>query len=209
MRLFRVSAVLALGLACSTFAAAADTGASDPNLRTAVERFSADRQARQVFDQLIFRDLAAPGDACALVVLPGPVDGFNIRLTIFNLIRETLAFTEVNTFAALGNASVLIESVFSPAAPAGGTIEVLYPTTTPGKGATILGTTDFGLLETVSFNLDPDSYDDPAFGATVEQMNGTVIQVVYNGARRCSGTLTFDAALGTSMAFLTQTSATP
>jgi hypothetical protein len=75
-----------------------------------------------------------------------------------------------------------------------------------GKGPAVLGFTSFDQFESASWNMDPDTYDDPAFGATVQDMDGTRIELVYAGALRCSGRLQFDATLNSSIAFITQTS---
>jgi hypothetical protein len=209
MRVKSVSmATLALGLAFSTLAAAQTKG--DANRTNAAGRLAADIQARKVFDQVRSSKvgIAAPGDACALAIIPGPATGFNIRVGIFNLLGENAAFSTVDPFGALGGASLINESVFSTTAPAGGTLTVEYAVAA-GKGPSVLSFTDFGVVESASFNLDPDTYDDPAFGATVGDMSGTVIELAYDGGRRCRGVFAFNVFLNASLAVLTQSSPTP
>jgi hypothetical protein len=65
------------------------------------------------------------GDLCAIGVIPGPSGGFNIRLGLFNVTSPSVAYGILDPFHALGGQSLLIESVFSPAAPLGGTVDVL------------------------------------------------------------------------------------
>jgi hypothetical protein len=87
-------------------------------------------------------------------------------------------------------------------------LTVHYPSGVPGKGPVVLGFTDFTQFESAAFNTDPDTYDDPDFGATVLDMDQTVIELVYSsdlqGSLRCRGTLKFDAALNTSIANIVQ-----
>ena len=56
--------------------------------------------------------------------------------------------------------------------------------------------------------MDPDTYDNSDFGATVLDMDQTVIELVYSSdvpaSRRCQGTLTFNAALNASIANIVQ-----
>jgi hypothetical protein len=114
----------------------------------------------------------------------------------------------MNSFHALGGQSLLHESVFDTVAPPSGTLTVHYPSVAPGKGPVVLGFTDFTQFESVAFNTDPDTYDDPIFGATVEDLDQTVIELVYSsdvpGSRRCQGTLRFDASLNASIANIVQ-----
>lgn len=74
----------------------------------------------------------------------------------------------------------------------------------------MLGYTGFGQFESAAFNTDPDTYDNPNFGATVLDMDQTVIELVYSsnvpGSLRCQGTLKFDAALNASIANIVQVS---
>jgi hypothetical protein len=151
----------------------------------------------------------AVGDLCAIAVVPGPAGNFNIRFGIFNVASSSVDFTIMDSFHALGERSLLHESVFSTAAPVGGSINVLYPSGAPGKGPVVLGYTSFDMFESVSFNTDPDTYDDPAFGATVQELDNTVFELVYSGALRCAGRLQFNPALNASIAFITQTSPAP
>jgi hypothetical protein len=151
----------------------------------------------------------AVGDLCAIAVLPGPANSANIRFGIFNVASSSVDFTIMDSFHALGEQSLLHESVFATAASVGGTLTVLYPSGAPGKGPVVLGYTSFDSLESVSFNTDPDTYDDPAFGATVRDLDNTVLELVYSGPLRCAGTLRFNPALNASIAFITQTSPAP
>ena len=68
----------------------------------------------------------------------------------------------------------------------------------------VLQFTNFTLFRSAAFNTDPDTYDNADFGATVRDLDQTVIELVYAsdvpGSRRCEGTLTFDGALNASVA---------
>ena len=100
------------------------------------------------------------------------------------------------------------QSVFDTVAPPSGILNVLYPPDEEGKGPVVLGFTDFTQFESAAFNTDPDTYDDPDFGATVLDMDETVIELVYSSnlpsSLRCRGTLKFDPKLNTSIANIVQ-----
>ena len=68
----------------------------------------------------------------------------------------------------------------------------------------MLGITDLGELSSVSFNVDPDTYTDLNFGATVLDMNNTEIEAVYSDGTRCRGVLHFSKKKNASIANLTQ-----
>ena len=135
-------------------------------------------------------------------------DSFNIRFGVFNVAADRLDFLIMDSFRALDGQSLLHESVFDTVAPLSGTLTVHYPSDVPGKGPVVLGFTDFTQFESAAFNTDPDTYDDLDFGATVLDMDQTVIELVYSsdvaGSLRCRGTLKFDPALNTSIANIVQ-----
>ena len=83
-----------------------------------------------------------------------------------------------------------------------------YPPDEVGKGPVVLGFTQFTQFKSAAFSTDPDTYDDPDFGATVLNMDQTSIELVYSsdvpGSRRCQGTLAFNAALNASIANVVQ-----
>jgi hypothetical protein len=167
--------------------------------------------AEWVFSQAMAGDAlthAPHANLCAIVVLPGPADSFNIRFGLFNVAADRLDFLIMDSFQALDGESLLHESVFDTVAPLSGTLTVHYPSSVPGKGPVVLGFTDFTQFESAAFNTDPDTYDDPDFGATVLDMDETVIELVYSSnlpsSLRCRGTLKFDPKLNTSIANIVQ-----
>ena len=112
----------------------------------------------------------------------------------------------VNSFLALGANSLVHDSVFATTAPAGGSLTVEYPAAGGGVGPAVLSFTGFAPLLGVAFNLDPDTYDDPDFGAPVLDMNRTLIEVAYDDGRRCRGLFAFLGLENASVAFIKQTS---
>jgi hypothetical protein len=96
--------------------------------------------------------------------------------------------------------------VFGVTPPADGAVDVLYPAGEPGRGPVVLDFTGFDQLESTAFSTDPDTYDDPAFGATVGDLDETRIELAYEGELRCAGTLRFDGGLNASVALITRTS---
>lgn len=208
--------VLAFGLVGSTVATAAPADHRDinrnladrPEAASEAQR-SLDRHARAVMNDVMSSaeiGVLAVGDLCAIAVIPGPAGSFNIRFSLFNVVFEEIGFTTIDSFLALGGKALIHESVFGVTAPALGTANVEYPSGVSGKGPIVFSFTGFGALEGAAFNTDPDTYDDAAFGATVADMDGTVLEVAYSGGRRCRGALTFNPAANASIALITQTS---
>jgi hypothetical protein len=164
--------------------------------------------AHWVFGEAMANQSLSDPNLCAIVVLPGPATSFNIRFGIFNVAADRLDFLIMDSFRALKGQSLLHQSVFDTVAPPSGTLAVLYPPDQLGKGPVVLSFTDFTQFESAAFGTDPDTYDDLDFGATVLEMDETIMEVVYSsdlpGSRRCQGTLKFDAALNTSIANIVQ-----
>jgi hypothetical protein len=163
---------------------------------------------RWAAERAMTRHRRSDGPLCAVIVLPGPADSFDIRLGIFNVAADTLDVLIMDSFRALRGQSLLHQSVFDTVGPFGGNVNVEYPLDESGKGPVVLSFTDFTQFESAAFNTDPDTYDDPDFGATVRDMNGTSIELVYSSdlpsSRRCRGTLRFDPGLNTSIANIVQ-----
>jgi hypothetical protein len=145
---------------------------------------------------------------CAIVVLPGPADSFDIRFGVFNVVADRLDFLIMDSFRTLERRSLLHQSVFAAVAPPSGTVTVHYPSGASGKGPVVLGFTGFMPFESAAFNTDPDTYDDPAFGATVLDMDQSFIELVYSSnvldSLRCRGRLRFNAELNASIANIVQ-----
>jgi hypothetical protein len=141
---------------------------------------------------------------CAIVVVQGPADSFDIRFGVFNVAPASLDFLMMDSFRALKGQSLVHQSVFDTAAPAGGSLTVHYPANGDGHNGVVLGFKNFTEFSSAAFSTDPDTYDDPNFGATVRDLNRTVIEVVYTGGLRCRGTLQFDKARNASIAQLMQ-----
>jgi hypothetical protein len=198
--------VLSAVFALQTVPAQEARGAEDPNLPGAVPAPPAAAMG-QIVGQLMASGAMADSDLCAQVILPGPADSFDIRFGVFNVLDDRLNVLILDSFRALGGLSLLHESVFNTAPPASGTLTVEYPLD-GGRGPVVLSFTNFGLFDSAAFNTDPDTYDDPDFGATVEDLDQTIIELIYSsdrpGSRRCQGTLTFDAALNASVANIVQ-----
>jgi hypothetical protein len=160
------------------------------------------------FSQAITNQAQSDPNLCAIVVLPGPANSFNIRFGIFNVAADRLDFLIMDSFRALEGQSLLHQSVFDTVAPLSGILTVLYPPDQLGKGPIVLSFTDFTQFESAAFSTDPDTYDDIDFGATVLNMDQTMIELVYSsniaGSLRCQGKLKFDPALNTSIANIVQ-----
>jgi hypothetical protein len=161
-----------------------------------------------IADQAMVQQDATDPNLCAILVLPGPADSFNIRFGLFNVADDRLDVLIMNSFRAFQGQALLHQSVFDSVAPASGTLTVLYPPDEAGQGPVVLRFTEFTQFKSAAFSTDPDTYSDPDFGATVLDMDQTSIELVYSsdvpGSRRCQGTLVFDAALNASIATIVQ-----
>lgn len=145
------------------------------------------------------------GQLCAIAILAGPPSSFNIRPIVFNLVTNEIGVIMIDTFRALRRQSLLTQSVFNIAPPYQGRMGVRYPRLANGRGPVVLEAKGFGFLKAASFSMDPDTYDNPAYGATVYEMNATKFEVVYDGRRRCQGRLRFVPGLNASIALISQT----
>jgi hypothetical protein len=152
--------------------------------------------------------LMASGALCAIGIIPGPADSSNIRFGLFNVIANSLDHVIIDSFHALKGESLLHQSVFDVTPPPSGTLTIEYPIDELGKGPAVLSLTSFEMIESVAFSTDPDTYDDLDFGATVGDLDGTDIKLVYDaatpGSTRCKGTFVFNASFNASIAFITQ-----
>jgi hypothetical protein len=187
----------------------ASSSARDKNTKVSAKaKRSADALAKSVYQQVsATRTGVGAGPLCAIAVIPGPAGSFNIRFGVFNTTGgNTLDDLIVDSFFSLGGSALLHESVFATAASPGGTLAVEYPNAVSGKGPVVLSFTGMDSLESIAFNTDPDTYDNPAFGATVADMDRTRLEAVFSNGLRCAGNLAFNAGFNASIATLTQTS---
>jgi len=187
----------------------------DSNQRKSAPSVQADAAARKVFDHVmaqpeiaaaVAQAAGAVGDLCAIGVIPGPIGAFDIRLSLLNVGSADIGFATIDSFLAFGGRALIQSDVFNTTPPAGGSINVEYPSFGGGVGPAVLSFDGFSPLLGSAFNLDPDTYDDPSFGATVGDMTRTFIEVAFDDGRRCRGALAFNAGANASVAFLLQTS---
>jgi len=123
-----------------------------------------------------------PG-ALAVAWILGPPTSYNITLNIKNLASgKKIRFVELNPLLAetADGKELIIDAygVLSVVAPPGGSATALYPTSTELPGA-MVEFTNFDYNEVASFKLDPDTFDNPAYGATVSEMQGCLIKVWF------------------------------
>jgi len=192
--------------------------ARDANHRksaTAAATVQSEAAARKVLDHVmaqpevsaaIAQAAGVVGDLCAIGVIPGPAGSFDIRMSLLNVGSADIGFATIDSFLALGGQSLILSDVFTLTPPAGGTLNVEYPSAGGGEGPAVLSFTGFSPLLGVAFNLDPDTYDNASFGATVANMNRTFVEVAFDDGRRCRGPFQFNNGANASIAFLLQTS---
>ena len=154
-------------------------GAQDPNR----VRVRSSGPATADFDQIFQGD----GDDTRAVSLakaffPGPASSFAITLMIRNDSAATVTNIVLDLFESLNGNALVAESVFftSP-----GT-SVLYPLAS-GRGPIVMSFQGFDPGEIVSLSFDPDTYENPSFGATVGDMVGARIGVVFSDGRKGLG----------------------
>lgn len=149
-------------------------------------------------EELNSREMAAvdryPPGTIALAYIMGPPTSFDITVNVKNLVPNSqIRFVEVNPLLAkTSDGSRLIFDgigVISSVPPSGGTLDGLYPNGTALPGA-MVECTGFDYNEVASFKLDPDTFDDPAYGATVSEMEGCIIKIWFeDGTTAGIGTL--------------------
>jgi hypothetical protein len=182
----------------------------DPNVRTSTVASDVTRAApgtqiaEQIVRQAVVTNALSPDNLCAVVIVPGAANSFDIRFGVFNVAADRLDVLIIDSFRAFGGQSLLHQSVFDIAAPGSGTLNVSYPTDETGRGPVVLSFMNFTQFTSASFSTDPDTYDDPDFGATVRNLDKTAVEAVYSNGQRCRGTLKFKSALNASVANLLQ-----
>jgi hypothetical protein len=125
----------------------------------------------------------SPG-AVAYAWIQGPPNSYNIKVNVMNALPgKQIRFVELNPLIAKtgGNERLIIDDygVFSLVAPPGGTIDALYPTGTALPGA-MVEFTGFDNGEVAAFNLDPDTFGSASYGATVSEMQSSLIKVWFS-----------------------------
>jgi hypothetical protein len=120
----------------------------------------------------------------AVASMPAPSSSTDIRLTVTNKsgastigARDVQAVI-VDCFGALNGDALTIDDVFSVTAPPGGSASVNVGTGST-MGPAVLTFTGFNNGESSAFNLDPDTWDNAAFGATRLQMGKCRVEVVF------------------------------
>ena len=179
--------------------------AVDPNLSVSIGNRNIDPAA------IVARGQASGGQVCGTASIPGPKDNQTIVLTIHNSVSDQISNVTIDPFNAYSKRSLVIQSTFTLVPPPGGTLTDLYPgTTADGRGPVVLASSGWDSGEDATLSLDPDTYGNSSFGATVGEMTGTLIEAAYvDTGRRCRGILVFDSVLNASVARLQQVSPVP
>lgn len=129
----------------------------------------------------------------ASLTIPGPSTSSSITSTITNLSAastigaRSIQAVQLNCFNALAKQSLTMDSVSVVTSPAGGTTTVTTGNDADDVGPAIMTYTSFDSLDSASFSLDPDTWDNPSFGATVGNMAGCRVEVIFNGPGNLRG----------------------
>lgn len=118
----------------------------------------------------------------AKAFFPGPASSFSITLMIRNDSEVEVTNIVLDLFECLDGDALVAEIVFS--APS--STSVLYPQGY-GRGPIVASFQGFSPGELVSLSFDPDTYENPNFGATVGDMAGARIGVVFSDGSKGVG----------------------
>jgi hypothetical protein len=139
MKKVMFSLLLSALVVAQSASAQAPTSAQDPNVPTSAGAHGAPmrewtpttEQALEMAKWVSGRTMTDHADSdpnlCAIVVVPGPPNSFDISFGIFNVAVDSLDFLIMDSFPALQGQSLLHESVFNTVVPPSGTLTVLYP----------------------------------------------------------------------------------
>jgi len=125
--------------------------------------------------------MAAPSTEVAIVVTvmnqsaASPVGAQDLQTIIIDCTR------------GLAKEGLTIDDVFGVVPPAGGTATVTTGSDGDDVGPAILTFTGFASGGTSTFSLDPDTWDNPGFGATRANLAGCRVEVVFAGAAHLRG----------------------
>jgi hypothetical protein len=135
------------------------------------------------------------GPTIALATMPAPPTSTNIRVTVTNLSRNStvgdrqIRAVIIDCHRALDKRSLTIDAVFSVQPPPGGSATVTTGNDADDVGPAVLTFTGFNFGESSRFNLDPDTWEDPGFGARRADLEGCRVEVVFFGNLRGDGTM--------------------
>ncbi len=179
MKIFMLAAV---GLVAAGAAYATHAKSQDANLA------QARRPLSQVQVQALVRaEVDAVGTRpMAVAVIPGPLNAFDIDLHVVNLREARITESILDVFRTKNRRSLLIESCWDMTPD----VTPLYPALTFGRGPMVLGFDDFRLAQVRSVGMDPDTYPNSSYGATVRELHGSQLQVVFEDGARGVGVLT-------------------
>ena len=125
---------------------------------------------------------ALPGNRpIATAIIPGPVTSNAITLYVENELDVKVIGMTFDPFPAMKRQGLVIESVWNM----GLETQCHYPLVgLAGRGPIVAGFASFDPLDIVTFSMDPDTYDDPLFGATVGDLYGARVELAFaNGTR--------------------------
>jgi hypothetical protein len=136
---------------------------------------------------------AGAGPTIAIATMPAPVTSFDIRVTLTNLSRNsTVGDRQIRALIldchrALDEKSLTIDAVSNVQPPPSGSAEVTTGNDADDVGPAVLSFRGFHFGESSAFSLDPDTWQDPAFGAIRGDLEGCRVEVVFSGALRGDG----------------------
>ncbi len=131
------------------------------------------------------------GPVIAIATMPAPASSFDITVTLTNLSRsfvhgdQMIRAVTLDCHRALNRQALTIESVFGVVPAPGGTATVR----SGNAGPAVLSFTGFDFGESARFSLDPDTWDNPNFGATRADLAGCRVELVFFGTLRGEGVM--------------------
>jgi hypothetical protein len=143
----------------------------------------------------IAAEATASGPTIAIATMPAPASSFDVRVTLTNLSRSStlgdrnIRAVILDCHRALDERALTIDAVFNVQPPPSGTATVTTGNDADDVGPAVLTFRGLNFGESSAFNLDPDTWQDPVFGATRADLEGCRVEVVFFGSLRGDGTM--------------------
>jgi len=138
------------------------------------------------------------GAAVAIVSIPGPASSTTIVVHIYSREPLGIRFVSLSFMKCKSTAGDRIiigaDGVFNVVPPPGGTVTVYTPDATHPVPVVLVEFTGFDITEEATFQLDPDTFGDPLYGAQVRELKNILVQLWFENGKVSQGKMVLDAA---------------
>jgi hypothetical protein len=192
MRIVRLGTITTLGVLAVTAAVAAGPRSRDVNRahRGSTPEVAAEADLSDEADDPSIQALAK---TIAIVSLPAPSTAVAIDITVTNTSSASpvgardIQAVIIDCARGLAKQGLTMDSVFNEVPPAGGTVTVTTGNDLDDVGPAVTTYTGFGAGESSTASYDPDTWDNPGFGATRANLAGCRVEVVFFGPESLRG----------------------